>query len=44
MLDTLTNQIIGNYGSASEAERETGYPKNTILNQCKNKPPIRKDR
>lgn len=44
MLDTLTNQIIGNYGSASEAGRETGYPKNTILNQCKNKPPIRKDR
>lgn len=44
MLDTLTNKIIGNYGSVSEAERETGYSKGAILNQCKNKPPIRKDK
>lgn len=41
MINTLTNQIIASYGSATEAERISGYSISTILNQCKNKPPIR---
>lgn len=44
MIDTLTNQVVGKYGSVSEAERETGYLKASILYQCKNKPPIRKEK
>lgn len=44
MIDTLTNQILASYGSVSEAERSTGCSKTTILNQCKEKPPIRNNR
>ena len=42
--DTLTNKLIENFGSISEAERKTGIGKTTICNQCKytNKP-IRND-
>lgn len=42
MFDTYTNKKIGEYGSACEAERETGHSKNTILRQCKYKKPVRK--
>lgn len=42
MFDTYTNEILGKYGSASEAFRETGIDKNTILRQAKYKKPVRK--
>lgn len=43
MFDTYTNKELGKYGSASEAERETGISKGTILRQCKYKKPVRKE-
>lgn len=42
MFNTYTNEEIGRYGSASEAVRETGIPKNTVLRQCRYKKPVRK--
>lgn len=42
MFDTYSNEKIGAYGSASDAERETGVCKGTILNQAKYKRPVRK--
>lgn len=42
MYDTFTNEELAIYGSASEAMRETGIPKNTILRQAKYKRPVRK--
>lgn len=41
--DTITNKLIGEYGSMSEAERITGISKQTIRNQCKYKRPVRKE-
>lgn len=43
MFNTYTNEELGRYGSASEAARETGISKNTILRQCKYKKPVRKN-
>ena len=42
MFDTYTNRMMGQYGSASEAERETGISIGTILRQCRYKKPVRK--
>lgn len=42
MFNTYTNEEIGRYGSASEAERETNIAMTTILRQCKYKKPVRK--
>lgn len=42
MLDTYTNEELGRYGSAREANRKTGHKLNTILRQCKYKKPVRK--
>ena len=42
MFDTFTNQEIARYGSVSEATRETGISKPTILWQAKKKTPVRK--
>jgi len=43
MFNTHTNVELGRYGSISEAARETGISKNTILRQAKYKRPVRKD-
>lgn len=42
MFNTYTNKELGRYGSAKDAERETGIGINTILRQCKYKKPVRK--
>lgn len=42
MFDTYTNKLLGDYGSISEASRETGITKNTIARQAKYKKPVRK--
>ena len=42
MFDTYTNEELGRYGSAREANRETGISVNTIMRQCKYKKPVRK--
>ena len=42
MFDTYTNEELGRYGSAREANRETGISTNTIMRQCKYKKPVRK--
>lgn len=42
MFNTYTNQELGRYGSASEAERITGIAMGTILRQCRYKTPVRK--
>ena len=42
MFDTYTNIELGRYGSAREAERETGIRMNTILRQARYKTPVRK--
>ena len=34
---TLEGELIEKFGSASEAQRQTGVTKTTILNQCKHK-------
>ena len=34
---TLEGELIEKFGSASEAQRQTGITKTTILNQCKHK-------
>lgn len=43
MYETKTNKLLGVYGSASEAAKETGIGKNTILRQAKYKRPVRRD-
>lgn len=42
VFNTYTNEEIGRYGSASEAERKFGAPMTTILRQAKYKKPVRK--
>lgn len=42
MFETKTNKLLGIYGSACEAVRETGLPKTTICRQAKYKRPVRK--
>lgn len=42
MFDTCTNNELGRYGSASEAEKQTGISCGTILRQCRYKKPVRK--
>lgn len=42
MFDTYTNELIGTYGSAREAHKETKIPLNTIMRQAKYKKPVRK--
>ena len=42
MFDTYTNQIIKQYGSVSEASKDTNISKTTIIGQAKNKRPVRK--
>lgn len=42
MFSTYTNEELGRYGSASEAERETGVTLATILRQCRYHKPVRK--
>lgn len=42
MFNTYTNEKIAAYGSAKEANRETGISVNTIMRQCKYKKPVRK--
>ena len=42
MFDAKTNEIIGKYGSMSEAERITGINKQTVRNQALRKKPVRK--
>lgn len=42
MFNAYTNSEIGRYGSAREAERETGISRVTILRQCRYKKPVRK--
>ena len=42
MFNTYTNEVIGKYGSISEASRDTGIAKNTISRQAKYKRPVRK--
>lgn len=42
MFDTYTNQELGRYGSAKEANRKTNISINTIMRQCKYKKPVRK--
>jgi len=42
MYDTYTNELLGAYGSAEEAHRETGINTNTIMRQCRYKKPVRK--
>lgn len=40
--ETSTNKKIKEYGSVSEASRETGISKSTILRQCRYNRPVRK--
>ena len=42
MFETCTNKELGRFGSAKEANRETGISVNTIMRQCKYKRPVRK--
>lgn len=42
MYDTLTNEVIGTYGSIIEASKATGLPKTTIARQAKYHRPVRK--
>lgn len=42
MFDTYTNKELGRYGSAREANRETGICVGTIMRQCRYKRPVRK--
>lgn len=43
MFETRTNRKIAEYGSITEASKETGIPKNTISRQAKYHRPVRKE-
>ena len=43
MFDTHTNEMLGIYGSARQASKETGVPLSTVCRQAKYKRPVRKD-
>lgn len=42
MFNTYTNEVIGKYGSISDASRATGITKETISRQARYKKPVRK--
>lgn len=43
MFETKTNKLLNEYGSISEAHKQTGISKSTIARQAKYKRPIRKE-